>query len=87
MVRFLTPVPPLMAMSSSPTLILLQAMVPLLAASPGSIPSVLCALDGDSAVPTLFLAAVGVLMVTPQTTKPFAPSLTWNMGELCRVMR
>ena len=67
---------------------LLHTMKPLLAASPGSIPSVLCATLAFSAVPTLLVAAVGVLTVTPQTTEAVAAaSLTWNIGELCRVIR
>ena len=87
MVRLVTPVPPLIAMWSSPTLMLLHTMKPLLARSPGSMPSVLCATLAFSAVPTLLVAVVGVLMVTPQTTKPVAVSLTWNIGELCSVIR
>ncbi len=61
-------------------------MNPLLAASPGSTPSVLCALEGVSLVPTLLVVVDGVLMVIPQTTKPAAPSLTWNLGALCSVI-
>ena len=50
-------------------------------------PSVLCAFEWVSAVPALLVDFDGVLMVTPQTTKPAAPSLTWNFGELCSVIR
>ena len=38
-------------------------------------------------VPALLVDFDGVLMVTPHTTKPLALSLTWNMGELCNVIR
>src|SRR5579883_2039606 len=62
-------------------------MYPSLAASPGSMPSVLCAFEAVSAVPWLFVADDGVLIVTPHTTKPLAPSATWNFGALCRVIR
>jgi hypothetical protein len=53
-------------------------MKPLLAASAGSTPYVLCALLTVSAVPALFLALDGLLMVIPQTMKPAALSLTWQ---------
>src|SRR5580658_557397 len=61
-------------------------MYPLLADSPGSTPSVLCALVGVSAVPALFVVFEGVLIVIPQTTNPAASSLTWNIGALWRVI-
>ena len=37
-------------------------------------------------MPALFVDLDGVLMVTPQTTNPLAPILTWNIGELCSVI-
>ena len=38
-------------------------------------------------MPALLVDFDGVLMATPQTTNPFAESLTWNLGEFCRRMR
>src|SRR5580704_6057953 len=87
--------PPLMAMLSSPVLIVLHARTPHVASSPspGSIPSVFRAMYGDITRPWLFVQFDGVRMVTPQTMKP-APgavhvppggvddSLTLNFGAL-----
>jgi len=61
-------------------------MNPSFAASPGSTPSVLWALEGVSAVPALLVAFDGVLMVMPHTTNPLALSFTWNFGELWSVI-
>src|SRR5579884_2329774 len=81
MTRSCTDVPPLIAIWSSPSLMSQSTMYPLLADSPGSMPSVLCAPAGVRAVPWLFAASAGVLIVTPQTTNPLASSFTWNFGE------
>src|SRR3954470_3744160 len=99
---FATPWPPLMAMWSSPVLMVLWARTPQVAklVSPGSMPSVLRDRCGDISSPWLFSQRDGVKMVTPQTMKP-APGvhaavtppagveviLTWNLGELCSVIR
>src|SRR3954452_24163451 len=65
---------------------------------PGSMPSVLRAKLGVSNSPRLFVHFEGVSTVTPHTMKPLpgeehtpsagtVVSLTWNLGELCSVMR
>src|SRR5579872_2285558 len=100
MTMSLTVCPPLMAMSSSPVLIVLHATTPHVASlpSPGSIPSVLRAMYGDITIPWLFVQTEGVRSVTPHTMKPSPgaaqlppggvdDSFTLNFGELCRVMR
>ncbi len=99
----LTPWPPLMAMWSSPVLIVLWTSTPHVASavSPGSMPSVLRAKCGDISSPWLFSQREGVKTVTPHTMKPcpcvvqgavgppggFEVILTWNLGELCSVIR
>ena len=63
-------------------------------------PSELRAKLGVSTSPLLFFHFEGVRMVTPQTVKPspgvvqslmlyegYDPILTWNLGELCSVIR
>src|SRR5579884_318938 len=92
--------PPLRAMSSSPVLIVLQAMTPQVASfpSPGSMPSVFRARYGDITRPWLLAQTDGVSSVTPHTTKPSPGALhvppggvdasfTLNFGELWSVMR
>src|SRR4051812_44025662 len=90
-----TQCPPLMAMLSSPVLMVLQAITPQNAMlfDPGSMPSVLRAKLGVSTSPRLLVQRDGVSSVTPQTMNPSPGalqvpsagaevSLTWNLGEL-----
>ena len=89
-----------MAIWSSPVLMVLHAITPQYAIlpSPGSIPSLLRAKLGVSTSPLLLVHRDGVRMVMPQTMNPWPGleqtpsagaevSLTWNFGELCRVIR
>jgi hypothetical protein len=50
--------------------------------APGSMPSVLRAPNGVSAVPTLLVVFEGVMTSAPQTMKPLLDNFTWNFGEL-----
>ena len=72
MIKSDTPWPPLMAIWSSPVLIVLQTMAPHVAElfAPGSMPSVFREKYGDITSPWLFIHRDGVRIVTPHTMKP-----------------